>query len=125
MPPGWNIPAPQKKLDLISFEYISNGIPILVHCRRGAGRAGLAVCCWALKLGLCGWIEMGTGMPGMARRDMLQLIERMIGNTRRRQSIKAMETYDQVFFGGGVDYVEFLRERPFGLKLTKGKGFSP
>ena len=61
---------------------------------------------------------MGTGMPGMVRRDTLQLVERMIGSIRRRRSVKAIETYEQVKFL--VDYVEFLRERP-----TEGEGFSP
>ena len=37
--------------------YTLAGTPILVHCRGGVGRAGLIACCWALKLGLCGWIE--------------------------------------------------------------------
>lgn len=38
--------------------YTLAGTPILVHCRGGVGRAGLVACCWALKLGLCGWVEM-------------------------------------------------------------------
>src|ERR1700723_700055 len=37
--------------------YTQQGIPILVHCRGGVGRAGLIACCWILKLGLCGWID--------------------------------------------------------------------
>ena len=105
-------------LSKVIRNYTLNGIPILVHCRGGVGRAGLVACCWALKLGLCGWIETGTGMPGMVRRDTLQLVERMIGSIRRRRSVKAIETYEQVKFL--VDYVEFLRERP-----TEGEGFSP
>lgn len=89
--------------------YTMRGVPILVHCRGGVGRAGLVACCWALKLGLCGWIETGAGPPGMIRRDTLQLVERMIDSLRRRRSVKAIETYEQVKFL--VDYVEFLRER--------------
>jgi protein-tyrosine phosphatase len=90
--------------------YTLNGIPVLVHCRGGVGRAGLIACCWALKLGLCGWIETGASSPGMVRRDTLQLVERMIGSIRRRRSVKAIETYEQVKFL--VDFVDFLRERP-------------
>jgi protein-tyrosine phosphatase len=90
--------------------YTLKGIPILVHCRGGVGRAGLVACCWALKLGLCGWIETGASAPGTVRRDTLQLVERMISSIRRRRSVKAIETYEQVKFL--VDYVEFLRERP-------------
>jgi len=91
-------------------KYTLNGIPVLVHCRGGVGRAGLIACCWALKLGLCGWIETGASSPGMVRRDTLQLVERMIGSIRRRRSVKAIETYEQVKFL--VDFVDFLRERP-------------
>lgn len=37
--------------------YTLQGANVLVHCRGGVGRAGLVACCWALKLGLIGWIE--------------------------------------------------------------------
>lgn len=90
--------------------YTLRGIPILVHCRGGVGRAGLVACCWALKLGLCGWIETGAVAPGQVRRDTLQLVERVIGTIRRRRSVKAIETYEQVRFL--VDFVDFLRQRP-------------
>lgn len=89
--------------------YTLRGIPILVHCRGGVGRAGLVACCWALKVGLCGWIETGGAAPGVVRRDTLQLVERMIASVRRRRSVKAIETYEQVKFL--VDFVDFLREQ--------------
>jgi protein-tyrosine phosphatase len=94
--------------------YTMRGVPVLVHCRGGVGRAGLVACCWALKLGLCGWIETGAGPAGMIRRDTLQLVERMIDSLRRRRSVKAIETYEQVKFL--VDYIEFLRERPVQME---------
>lgn len=98
--------------------YTMRGVPILVHCRGGVGRAGLVACCWALKLGLCGWIETGEGPPGAIRRDTLQLVERAVDTLRRRRSVKAIETYEQVKFL--VDYVEFLRTRP-----VKVQAFGP
>jgi protein-tyrosine phosphatase len=107
--------------------YTMQGIPILTHCRGGVGRAGLIACCWVLKLGLCGWIETdlryrsrrGTNVrAGMVdvdtesgvRRDTMQLVERVIAVVRKRRSVKAVETYEQVKFL--VDFVEYLREAP-------------
>lgn len=90
--------------------YTMRGIPILVHCRGGVGRAGLVASCWALKLGLCGWIDTGKSAPGIVRRDTLQLVERMISTLRRRRSVKAIETFEQVKFL--VDFVDYLRGNP-------------
>lgn len=108
--------------------YTLRGVPALVHCRGGVGRAGLVACCWALKLGLCGWIETQPGrspwlsftapedlseMPPLeeagVRRDTLQLVERVITLVRRRRSPKALETFEQVKFL--AEYVDFLREK--------------
>ena len=96
--------------------YTLHGVPVLVHCRGGVGRAGLVACCWALKLGLCGWIETGScPAPGLVRRDTFQLVERMITTIRRRRSVKAVETYEQVKFL--VDFVDFLRDQAKGRVL--------
>ncbi|KAI0082002.1 phosphatases II [Panus rudis PR-1116 ss-1] len=101
--------------------YTLKGQHTLVHCRGGVGRAGLIACCWAVKLGLCGWIETSPRLQRSAasssseslhhivRRDTLQLVERVLSVVRRRRSPKAVETYEQVKFL--VDYVEFLRGR--------------
>lgn len=78
-------------------QYTMRGVPILVHCRGGVGRAGLIACCWMLKLGLCGW-----------ERDSVALVERVIAVVRRRRSIKAIETFEQVRFL--VDFVDYLRQ---------------
>lgn len=43
------------------------------------------------------------------RKDALRLVERVIGVVRRRRSLKAVETYEQVRFL--VGYVEWLRGR--------------
>jgi hypothetical protein len=47
-------------LDVLIQNYTLKGIPVLVHCRGGVGRAGLVTCCWLIKVGLCGWLEIIT-----------------------------------------------------------------
>ncbi|KII92865.1 hypothetical protein PLICRDRAFT_103890 [Plicaturopsis crispa FD-325 SS-3] len=93
-------------LTRIIQSYTLAGSNILVHCRGGVGRAGLVACCWMLKLGLCGWIETDPQSTAV-RRDTMQLVERVISVVRRRRSMKAVETYEQVRFL--VEYVDFLR----------------
>jgi len=94
------------------------GASILVHCRGGLGRAGLVACCWALKVGLCGWIDVDIspnpaegvdGLESHVRRDTLQLVERAIAVVRRRRSVKAIETLEQVRFL--AEYVDYLRKK--------------
>jgi protein-tyrosine phosphatase len=110
-------------LSVLIEKYTLQGHDVLVHCRGGVGRAGVFAACWALRLGLCGWIEtevrggsrgigdvvkgVGAGL-GLVRRDTLQMVERAITVVRRRRSVKAVETYEQVKFL--VDFVEFLRD---------------
>lgn len=109
--------------------YTLNGVPILVHCRGGVGRAGLVACCWAIKLGLFGSIESppetSTSITrvgeecgldedrfpplAVSRDSVVQLVERVISSVRRRRSAKAVETYEQVCFL--VEYVEYLHRR--------------
>ncbi|KAH9083895.1 phosphatases II [Lactarius deliciosus] len=91
--------------------YTLAGVPVLAHCRGGVGRAGLVACCWMLKLGLCGWVpttdNSDAGDEGQVRRDTLEQAEKVIGVVRRRRSLKAIETYEQVKFL--VGYVDYLR----------------
>ncbi|KAI0268795.1 protein-tyrosine phosphatase-like protein [Gloeopeniophorella convolvens] len=91
--------------------YTLAGVPVLAHCRGGVGRAGLVACCWMLKLGLCGWVPTGENAEpaseDQVRRDTLEQVERVIGVVRRRRSLKAIETYEQVKFL--VGYVDYLR----------------
>lgn len=103
--------------DLIN-RYTLQGVPILVHCRGGVGRAGVIACCWIMKLGLCGWIDevqkpsipqTYTQGTSMVTEETLHFIEKVITLVRRRRSVKAVETYEQVKFL--VDFVEFLRQR--------------
>ena len=85
-----------------------------------------------LKMGLCGWLEgepepifpRGTtastdgsgsetdtdaedGQP--IRADTIRMVERIISVVRRRRSIKAIESFEQVLFL--VEFVEYLRGR--------------
>jgi len=53
--------------------------------------------------------EGADGSGGQVRRDTLQLVERAITVVRRRRSVKAIETLEQVRFL--ADYVDYLRER--------------
>lgn len=91
--------------------YTLAGVPVLAHCRGGVGRAGLVACCWMLKLGLCGWVPTSDssyeGDEGQVRRDTVEQVEKVIGVVRRRRSLKAIETYEQVKFL--ARYVDHLR----------------
>ncbi|KAJ7039260.1 protein-tyrosine phosphatase-like protein [Mycena alexandri] len=113
-PEGLAPPSPaalDAHLTQIINAYTLHGVPILVHCRGGVGRAGVVACCWMLKLGLCGWLGDGLATPaGGVRLDAVELVERVISIARRRRSVKAVETYEQVQFL--VDFVEYLRSKP-------------
>jgi len=113
--------------DLINT-YTLHGVPVLVHCRGGVGRAGVIACCWLIKLGLCGWVEgEEKAIPGISLADMADVsgltplsvkdtakfVERIITVVRNRRSVKAVETYEQVRFL--VDFVDYLRERSRAL----------
>jgi protein tyrosine phosphatase len=116
-------------LSTVIQKFTLQGKDVLVHCRGGVGRAGVVACCWALKLGLCGWIEtevhpgdgmvstvnadhmersLGGSATGIIRRDTVKMVERVVKVVRTRRSIKAVETYEQVKFL--VDFVEHLRQ---------------
>ncbi|KAI4526063.1 phosphatases II [Schizophyllum commune Loenen D] len=111
--------ALDEKLGDVLRDYTLRGAPVLVHCRGGVGRAGVVAACWAIKLGLCGWLDEGTGDSVPRSGDnttrhgdevepaVVALVERAIFLLRRRRSIKAIETYEQVRFL--VEYVEYLR----------------
>ena len=98
-------------------QYTLKGIPILVHCRGGVGRAGLIACCWAIRLGLCGWLD-NCRAPIVTMADsndeILAYVESVINFVRRRRSMKAIETYEQVKFL--VDYIDYLQH---GIKLSE------
>jgi len=83
-----------------------------------------------LKLGLCGWLEgepEPTSPRGMTpstdgsetdtdaedgqpiRADTIQMVERVISVVRKRRSVKAIESFEQVLFL--AEFVEYLRSR--------------
>lgn len=101
--------------DLINT-FTLRGVPVLIHCRGGVGRAGVVACCWIIKLGLCGWVEphrepipltTPSTRPDFDRTDTLKFVEKIIAVVRKRRGMKAVETYEQVCFL--VDFVEYLR----------------
>lgn len=98
-------------LERIIETYTMKGINVLVHCRGGVGRAGLIACCWMLKMGLCGTLaqldDEGPVPGGHVNQDALLLVESAVRVVRRRRSLKAIETYEQVRFL--VEFVEHLR----------------
>ncbi|KAF5321223.1 hypothetical protein D9619_001403 [Psilocybe cf. subviscida] len=104
-----------KHLADVIRRYTLKGVSILVHCRGGVGRAGVIACCWMTRLGLCGWPIpeeevfsplSNTGWSAQGKQARIAFIERIIATLRKRRSMKAIETYEQVKFL--LDYVEHL-----------------
>jgi len=67
-----------------------------------------------IRLGLCGWFDQGmptssnlTTRDKAPDQDTIAFVEKVIALVRRRRSMKAIETYEQVEFL--VDYVDHLR----------------
>lgn len=50
---------------------------------------------------------MDAGTSGL-RKDTIRFVEKVIAVVRRRRSMKAIETYEQVRFL--IEFVEYLRE---------------
>lgn len=125
-------------IEHIVRDYTLKGVSVLAHCRGGVGRAGLVACAWALKMGLVpetGEVPpfamaasasylvsaahpddeddeeerflFGKEHDAYARAD-LQITRDVIAVIRRRRSVKAIETYEQVRWV--VNYVRRLRE---------------
>ena len=87
-------------------KYTLHGQNVLVHCRGGVGRAGLFACCWMLKLGLFGPI-VGIQDPHGGNVDSeLGMVEKVVEVVRKRRSLKAIETPQQVHFL--LQYVHWL-----------------
>lgn len=67
-----------------------------------------------IRLGLCGWFDQRTPVSSnlitqdkVQDQDTVAFVEKVIALVRRRRSMKAIETYEQVEFL--VNYVNYLR----------------
>ena len=61
-----------------------------------------------IRLGLCGWFDQPlTTQDKAPDQDTVAFVEKVIALVRRRRSMKAIETYEQVEFL--VHYVDHLR----------------
>ncbi|GJN92406.1 hypothetical protein Rhopal_005436-T1 [Rhodotorula paludigena] len=108
-------PAGAAQLDAhlarIVCEYTLRGKSVLAHCRGGIGRAGLVASCWMLKTGLVAVAESEGGAVDeavWAGEEPMRIVERVIELIRRRRSIKAIETPQQVHFL--VQYATWLQQ---------------
>lgn len=108
-------------------DYTLRGVHVLAHCRAGVGRAGLTACAWAIKMGLIGpspeleqhFVNMHqvnalTQPCDLSPQEcenarVMSTVERAILLIRRRRSIKAIETFEQVNFL--ASYIAWLREK--------------
>lgn len=91
-------------LDAVLTRVISRhtlrGETVLSHCRGGVGRAGLVGCCWIVKAGLVDLPESND------ETEILRCVERVVDIMRRRRSVKAIETPEQVKFI--LSYIRYL-----------------
>ncbi|CDZ98297.1 Protein-tyrosine/Dual specificity phosphatase [Phaffia rhodozyma] len=110
------------QISSIVTRYTLRGINVLAHCRGGVGRAGLVASSWAIKMGLvsssCHLVSSSPNSRYSSKRSFgpgggeytsadLEITEKVISLVRRRRSVKAIETYEQVRWL--VDYVRWLR----------------
>lgn len=124
--------APHKGVDeidrvirIVLENWTMKGYDVLCHCRGGVGRAGLVACCWMLKIGLINKPnhELEHDPPRMElasfnsatkaqtphpvpRNSVLVQVEKVIEVIRRRRSVKAIETPQQVHFI--MEYADWL-----------------
>jgi protein-tyrosine phosphatase len=100
LPPSLSPSILDEHLTTIAERYSLQGQNVLVHCRGGVGRAGVFACCWILRLGLCG---------NVMSQPTAELVERVVRLVRRRRSIKAIETFEQVRFL--VAFIDHLKTK--------------
>ena len=108
-----SLPAFDAQIAHLIRSYTLAGIDVLSHCRGGVGRASLVAGSWAIKmglirdhrssLGLAEGVEVGEDEEERDR----SVVESVISVLRRRRSLKAIETYEQVRWL--VEYVGWLR----------------
>ena len=100
-----SVPAFDAQISYIVRTYSLRGIDVLSHCRGGVGRASIVAGSWAIKMGL---IQPKGLSPSSSpeERDFKE-VESVIAVLRRRRSLKAIETYEQVRWM--MEYVQWLR----------------
>lgn len=103
--------------------YTLRGIDVLSHCRGGVGRASIVAGSWAIKMGLivppAPVSRYCNGGEREREREMedYAVVERVIAVLRRRRSLKAIETYEQVRWL--MEYVGWLRREGRVLELPR------
>lgn len=115
-------------VDKVIRNFTLKGIDVLAHCRAGVGRAGLTACAWAVKMGIVGpspelephfrqlSLASENGYPNVRPLSpvecesarVMSTVERVICLIRRRRSMKAIETFEQVNFL--ASYIAWLRK---------------
>ncbi|PPQ64992.1 hypothetical protein CVT26_015701, partial [Gymnopilus dilepis] len=64
-------------------KYTLRGIPVLVHCRGGVGRAGVVACCWMIRLGLCGWLDADNPFENATLDEkVITFVEKVIAHNK-------------------------------------------
>ena len=98
------------RIGIILHEYTFKGVDVLAHCRGGVGRASLIACAWILRMGLVPDTLTPSSQLGVDEyTHVLHILRSTISIVRRRRSIKAIETYEQVAFL--YDFVILLRQK--------------
>lgn len=121
------LPEFDAQISSIVARYTLQGINVLAHCRGGVGRAGLVASAWVVKMGLVSSSSFPSSDPDPVGRSFglggkytaadLEITEKVISLVRRRRSVKAIETYEQVRWL--VDYVRWLRVEGKACALEK------
>ena len=111
-----SLPAFDAQIAHLIRSYTLKGIDVLSHCRGGVGRASLVAGSWAIKMGLIrdhsnltdgAGAGVGEGQGEDEEERDRSVVESVISVLRRRRSLKAIETYEQVRWL--VEYVGWLR----------------
>ncbi|TIA88848.1 hypothetical protein E3P99_02366 [Wallemia hederae] len=98
------------RIGIILHQYTFKGVDVLAHCRGGVGRASLIACAWILRMGLVPDTLTPSSQLGVDEyTHVLHLLRSVISIVRRRRSIKAIETYEQVAFL--YDFIILLRQK--------------
>lgn len=98
------------RIDIILQQFTFQGVDVLAHCRGGVGRASLIACAWMLRMGLvANTLTPSSQLHVDEYHHVLNILKSTISIVRRRRSIKAIETYEQVKFL--FDFIILLRQK--------------